>query len=104
LNDLLKNHEKIDFLKIDIEGAETDVLADCGNSLQRVQNLFVEYHSFPGKLQKLDLLLGILKNQGFRIQINSPFRYKKPFAKKYLHPFPEMDLQLNIFAFRDQAG
>jgi len=32
-------------LKIDIEGAEYDVLKDCEDSLENVKNIFVEYHS-----------------------------------------------------------
>src|SRR5439155_19809328 len=38
-------HEKIDFLKLDIEGAEYEVFEDCREELRDVQNLFVEYHS-----------------------------------------------------------
>ena len=41
LKDLLS--EKIDFLKIDIEGPEYDILKDCGESLNNVENIFVEY-------------------------------------------------------------
>src|SRR6476646_4373490 len=36
----------VDFLKLDIEGAEVDVLADCADRLSNVRHLFVEYHSF----------------------------------------------------------
>jgi len=43
LKDFLENEEKIDMLKIDIEGAEYEVLKDCRESLGHVQNLFVEY-------------------------------------------------------------
>ena len=42
LKDLLD--DDIDFLKIDIEGAEYAVLKDCSDDLTNVKNLFVEYH------------------------------------------------------------
>jgi FkbM family methyltransferase len=100
LKDLLEKESHIDFLKMDIEGAEVIVLKDCEKSLDRVDNIFIEYHSSPGHSQDLDILLNILKTQGFRFQISSPFRYRKPFLRKYLHASPEMDLQINIFAFR----
>jgi FkbM family methyltransferase len=100
LKDLLEKEKHIDFLKMDIEGAEVLVLKDCENSLDRVDHIFVEYHSSPGQDQDLDILLNLLKTWGFRFQISSPFRYRKPFRRKFLHPFPEMDLQINIFAFR----
>jgi FkbM family methyltransferase len=101
LNDLLDQESEIDFLKMDIEGAEVTVLQDCEKNLGKVKNLFVEYHSYPGRAQELDNLLKMLKNQGFRVQINSPFRYRRPFIRKYLHDSPDMDLQINIFAFHD---
>ena len=88
-----------DFLKIDIEGAETVVIEDCADLLINVNNLFVEYHSFDGKEQKLDILLSILKKSGFRYYIYN-------FGNLSHHPFEEkktylgMDMQLNIYACR----
>ncbi|MEK6726694.1 MAG: FkbM family methyltransferase [Deltaproteobacteria bacterium] len=89
----------VDFLKIDIEGAETVVIEDCADLLINVKNLFVEYHSFSDKEQKLDTLLGILKKAGFRYYIYN-------FGVLSHHPFEEkktylgMDTQLNIYACR----
>ena len=89
----------VDFLKIDIEGAETIVIEDCADLLINVKNLFVEYHSFDDKEQKLDILLGILKKAGFRYYIYN-------FGNLSHHPFEEkktymgMDMQLNIYACR----
>src|SRR3990172_6752386 len=37
--------DRIDFLKIDIEGAEHQVLMDCADLLHNVENIFIEYHS-----------------------------------------------------------
>lgn len=96
LNEYLR--EPIDFLKIDIEGAETEVICDCAENLHNVNNLFVEYHSFLGKPQTLHNLLATLNNAGFRLQIQDVGIAAKPFleVKSYLG----MDMQLNIFGYR----
>lgn len=46
---ILASHEKIDFLKIDIEGAERYVLPRMASELGKVDNIFVEYHSEADK-------------------------------------------------------
>jgi FkbM family methyltransferase len=42
----LEKEDLVDMLKMDIEGAEVEVLKDCSGTLNRVGNLFIEYHSF----------------------------------------------------------
>jgi len=91
-------NKKVDFLKIDIEGAETDVLEDCQDLLLNVENLFVEYHSFVDKPQTLHLILEILHKNGFRVHVHPELISRKPFIKK--RTFSIFDLQLNIFAYR----
>lgn len=89
--------QPVDLLKIDIEGAETDVLRDCANSLARVERLFVEYHSFTGEEQSLDEMLTILKQAGFRYHIKEAYTVARPFSFQF---GKGPDLQLDIFAFR----
>jgi FkbM family methyltransferase len=48
---------EIDLLKVDIEGAEVDVLLDCADRLNAVHHLLVEYHSFLDQRQRLADLL-----------------------------------------------
>ncbi len=87
--------EPVDFLKIDIEGEEIPVL--CGSQrLDQVQNLFVEFHSFIGRAQQLDIVLKKLTSCGFRYYIQTQFCPRMPLmvTEDYLG----MDLQLNIFA------
>ena len=66
LNKLIENEKRIDMLKIDIEGAETDVIKDCRESLYKAENIFIEYHSFLRQLQDLDVILNTLKENNFR--------------------------------------
>jgi FkbM family methyltransferase len=97
LKDLLT--EKIDFLKIDIEGAETVVLRDCAENLSNVQNLFVEYHSFVEQEQSLSEILNILSKAGFRYYLeHNGIRSKTPFL--YRSRMNDCDNYINIFAYR----
>lgn len=92
-------NREVDFLKIDIEGSEFEVLEDCASSLVNVKNIFVEYHSFVDRTQNLDKILNILTNAGFRYYIEHiGIRSDKPFVKVDSHL--SMDLQLNIYGYR----
>lgn len=96
----LAERNRIDFLKMDIEGAEYKVLMDSKNYLNKVQNIFVEYHSFIGKDQDLPELLEILKGAGFRLNINTPGLVSaSPFMK--INASLGMDMQLNIYGYRE---
>ncbi len=97
LKNLLNN--PIDFLKIDIEGAEYEVLKDCSESLDKIDNLFIEFHGNFNKIHELNTIFEIIKNAGFAYYIKeasnvypTPFN-RPPVAMVY-------DLQLNIFCFR----
>lgn len=97
LDDFIKDRE-VDFLKIDIEGAEHEVLFSCKEHLSNVKNLFVEYHSLPGEKQILSDLLLILRNAGFRYYMREAWEnLKHPYVSQKTIKF---DLQLNIFAYR----
>ena len=89
--------EPIEFLKIDIEGAEMEVIRDCHDSLAGVRNLFVEYHSFRNEQQLLGELLTFLAGSGFRYYIKEASRNRLPFVDR---PQTPMDLQVEIFCYR----
>ena len=100
LKELIENENIIDFLKMDIEGAEIEVLIDCENSLGNIKNIFIEYHSFINKNQQLDLILSILTKNNFRYFIKSAVHNKYPFLKKKNNYSPNIDLQTNIYAYK----
>ena len=91
--------EPIDFLKLDIEGAEREVLLDCAGSLTNVDHLFVEYHGYPGEQQGLADILRVIQAAGFRYHIKDAYLVEHPFveARRDGH----MPLQLNIFAHKE---
>ncbi len=90
--------EPVDLLKLDIEGAEVDVIVDCRAELENVQNLFVEYHSFADRPQRLSEMTAALTDAGFRYQIQTQYASKQPLLTRE-HQLG-MDLQLNVFAYR----
>ena len=100
LKDVLVSIPKIAMLKMDIEGAETAVLKDCENSLNHVENIFVEYHAFPEQAQELGTILDILAKNGFRYFINSAQNRNQPLINHRYRGNDLMDLQLNIFGYR----
>ena len=87
--------EPIDFVKLDLEGAETEVLASSRH-LHQVHHLFIEHHSFINRPQDLDQALRSLSQSGFRYWIQSQFLPKRPYER--LEANEGMDLQVNIFA------
>jgi FkbM family methyltransferase len=89
----------IDFLKIDIEGAEYRVLKSIESQLHWVETLFVEYHSFPDYEQELDQILQILRKADFRYYIYPAVNKNLPFQE--IENTEGMDMQLNIYAIRE---
>ena len=99
LRDWLERETRVDMLKMDIEGAESEVILDCENSLSHVQHLFLEYHSYSSQPQMLPEILGILKKNGLRFTMENNYKLKQPFLSK--NKSKMMDVQLNIYAYRD---
>jgi FkbM family methyltransferase len=90
----------VDFLKIDIEGAEYKVMMDIADQLHHVNNLFLEYHGSFSQNNELNEIFSLLHEKGFSY-------YIKEATSVYDHPFDHQkkentnyDVQLNIFCFR----
>lgn len=96
----LRRFAKVDLLKMDIEGAESAVVPHCENELHRVQNLFIEYHAYVGQEQNLGEILQVLSRQGFRYFIRPEADRPMPFINRQNKSNLQMDVQLNIFAYR----
>ena len=96
LNDFLSQFDYIDFLKLDIEGVEDIVIKDCLKNLHKIENLFIEYHSFYEKKQNYDEILKLLTDNNFRYYTNTANNIPNPFFNKI--QYGTMDLQINIYA------
>jgi FkbM family methyltransferase len=90
-----------DLLKMDIEGAEIDVIRDCADVLGSVARMFVEYHSFVDKQQRLGETLSLLEQAGFRFHIGTKVPSPRPFEELVI--FNEKDLRLDLFCWRERT-
>jgi len=97
LKELLE--KKVDFLKLDIEGAEFKVLTDIAERLDNVGKMFLEYHGTFAQNKELISILQIVEGAGFKFYIKEADSvYDVPFLPK--KHSSDYDLQLNIFCFR----
>ena len=85
-------------LKLDIEGAETEVLRDCADLLINAEHIFVEHHSFLDRPQDLHIVINLLQQAGFRLFIEAAAPAPQPLVQRTI--ICGMDVQLNIFGFR----
>lgn len=97
LDTLIQTHGEIDLLKIDIEGAELEVLKNT-SLLHKIKNIYIEMEMSCNQDYE-DEILKILKNHSFKYYIRSTTKYLKPnemFDSKdgityYLHVFAKRD-------------
>lgn len=94
---LLASHS-FDVIKMDIEGAEAQVLPACREGLARARFVTVEYHSTAGEPQALAEILAVLKDAGFRVHVHEAMTSPTPFLG--VEPRAGFDLQLNLSAWK----
>lgn len=84
--------EKIDFLKLDIEGAEGDVIKNLSmtRALRKISQITVEFHHNLNKQNDLISTLLLLKKNGFNIQLGaevktppSPYSFQNILLRAY---------------------
>ena len=57
--------DPVDYMKMNIEGAEHDVLADSEPKLRQIREMNIEYHRLPGVPCTLHAILDLLHRNGF---------------------------------------
>lgn len=91
---------RVDFLKLDIEGAEYEVVKDIEDALGHVENVFLEYHGDFDQGSQLAEMTSILARNGFGYYIREAAEtHPRPFRRNPSKPM--YDVQLNIFCFRN---
>ncbi len=91
--------KKVDLLKLDIEGAETDVLMDAKELIvEHVEHVFFEWHSINGRQQLLGEILNYFGSNGFRYHIKEASARETPFTNKRQNI--RMDSQLDCFLYK----
>lgn len=91
-------NRRVDFLKIDIEGAENEVIFDLKGHLSQVKNFFLEYHGIKNTKQNLGDILNLLTDEGFEYYIRvAGETLKFPFLGEEPRVYNQ---QLNILCYR----
>lgn len=93
--------DDVDFLKIDIEGAEDTVLKYCGKSLQNAKHIFFEYHNNVNSKQTLHELLALVESLGFHYYIKESATRKRPFIDTRLI-CESFDMAINVFCYKEK--
>lgn len=104
LRDVIEKMDRVDLLKLDVEGAEFSILQDCRDVLDRVRQIIVEVHMVSNTGVSLAELLGVLEQARFCYAISDlhsatwlPMNSKPPFAflnhDKYI---------LTVFAWKNR--
>lgn len=91
--------ETVDFLKLDVEGAELKVLRELADrqKLVLIQRMVVEYHyDFSNPDNSLGDLLRLLEDSGFRYLVHSP--YRPPY-----HAHADRPYSFLLYAYRSTA-
>ncbi len=99
LKELLQH--RIDLLKMDIEGAEYQVIKDIEDKLYLIDRIFLEYHGSFEENYKLEELLHLLtKHQFFYYITEANQVYPTPFYRQGSFMY---DVQLNIYCFKKRS-
>ncbi len=64
-------NKPVDFLKMDIEGAETKVFEEIGNKLSLIKEIVFEFHKIPGNKKQSNprIIYELLRNNDFAYKI-----------------------------------
>ncbi len=73
--------EPVDFIKLNIEGAEWEALSDSAEQLRQVREIVLEYHHLPGLPRTLHSILTLLHEQGFEYLVNDLDPQTNPHAQ-----------------------
>jgi hypothetical protein len=78
IQQLIETYGEIDLLKIDVEGAEYDIILNTDNSLfEKINNIFVECHFFEKDYkQKYTDVLNKLRLMGYEVEEYKPNQFE----------------------------
>jgi FkbM family methyltransferase len=93
---------EVDFLKLDIEGTEQEVLCEIEPKLRQVRNMFIEFHCTQGDAaNSLPRTLDVLERNGFTYLITSPIHFRRVAAVMPLNVCGPIS-SLSLFARRNE--
>ncbi len=98
--------ERVHFLKLDVEGAEFDLIDDCGDQLANVDRLIIEVHAMGATQARIGPLLQRLEAANFRYVLSDlhaaiwePSLSPPPFAFCRTEKFI-----VSVFAWQERPG
>jgi FkbM family methyltransferase len=92
----------VDYLKLNIEGLELEVLRDIEPGLHLIRELCLEYHGFSEVGQRLHDILDLLHRNGFRYIINDLGQYFNPACQPPFRISADTRYYLLVYARRLQ--
>lgn len=95
-----------DLLKIDVEGAEYELLADCADVIGNARRLIMEVHRFGHETGRLSDLLDVLDRAGFHY-VFADLENAAWLAPDHQPPFPRLASDkycFSVFAWQDGAS
>ncbi len=95
--------EPVDYLKMNIEGAEWETLSACGERLRQVREMVIEYHHLPGLPRTLHRILALLDELGFEYLVNHFDGQTNPGAMPPFRLSPQSRYYLLVYAMRRDA-
>ena len=87
---------EVNFLKIDIEGAEKFIFKDIKENINNLNHVFLEYHSFVNEQQYLSKYLELFEKNSLRYFIEDEYKRNNHFVDEKISL--NQDMQLNIWA------
>ena len=91
LRDVLER-DRVDFMKLDIEGAECAVLEDCEPVLDRVNAMIMDLHEFDPRHRQSPRVFACLTRSGFLYSCDGLVPQCRPPVAAADSPFPEAPL------------
>jgi FkbM family methyltransferase len=88
LSNYLKDFDSVDLIKIDVEGAEKEIINDLFDSktINKAKEYFIEYHhNIDGEASNLSTFLQRFELNGFRYNIKSNFNKSASFQDILIH-------------------
>src|SRR5712691_9857216 len=81
-------NERVDLLKLDIEGAELPVLEDCRDRLHNIRAMTIELHECSPETRQTGAVFELLANAGFQFDMRGlvPLPWR---ATRVASPFPD---------------
>lgn len=103
LSTWLGQFQEIDYLKIDIEGAEVEVIESIPvETFKKIKNIFVEYHQPKVKRSEIGKVLWNLEKSGFSCFVTKVVRAPKNLGPSRMPQGNGFFSQCNLHGFRDE--